>query len=144
MHSKQRGFTLIELMVAMAVAGILAATAYPSFAGPLFKARRTDGITALLQLQMSQERWRANHGNYASLTQLKVNATSIMGYYQLSVADPTATGFAVSAAGTGSQAGDSACKVLRITVADGNANFTSGADERTRNDSADNKRCWNL
>ena len=49
MHSKQHGFTLIELMVAMAVAGILAATAYPSFAGPLFKARRTDGITALLQ-----------------------------------------------------------------------------------------------
>lgn len=140
----QRGFTLIEMMVVTAIAGILAATAYPSFAGPLFKARRTDGLTALLQLQMSQERWRSDHSSYASIADLKINATTSMGYYQLSVIDISATGFTATATGAGTQAKDSACKVLRLIVEGGNTVYASGTSEQAANSSADNKRCWNL
>lgn len=143
-NNKQRGFTLIEMTVVTAIAGVLAATAYPSFAGPVFKARRTDGLTALLALQMSQERWRSEHSSYASLDDLKLNATSSMGYYRLNVGSATATGFTASATGTGTQANDSACKVLRVTVAEGNTIYTSGADDQATNSAADNKRCWNL
>ena len=82
-----RGFTLIELMVATAITGILAATAYPSFQGPIFKARRTDGLTALLQLQLTQERWRSEHTSYASLAELKTSTTSSLRYYQLDMID---------------------------------------------------------
>lgn len=142
--NQQRGFTLIEMMVVTAIAGILAATAYPSFAGPLFKARRTDGLTALLALQMNQERWRSDHGSYASAADLKINTTTSMGYYQLSISDTSANGFTATATGAGAQAKDSACKVLRIVVDGNNTSYVSGANEQAANSSADNKRCWNL
>lgn len=143
-QNKQRGFTLIELMVATAVTGVLAATAYPSLQAPVFKARRTDGLTALLALQMSQERWRSEHSSYAALSDLKTGALSSMRYYQLTVESASATGFTASATGTGTQANDTACKVLRVIVAEGNTSYTSGADAQASNSAANNKRCWNL
>ena len=144
MHKQQRGFTLIELTVATAIVGILAATAYPSFQGPVFKARRTDGITALMQLQMSQERWRSGHSSYAQLAELNTGAASSMRYYALNVTEASATGFSAIATGTGVQAGDNACKVLRITVNGGDTSYASGEDESTANSSADNRRCWGV
>ncbi|MEY4562758.1 MAG: hypothetical protein RLZZ618_2035, partial [Pseudomonadota bacterium] len=53
-----RGFSLIETLVVLALLGILVAIAYPSFANSLAKARRIDGRVALLELQLVQERWR--------------------------------------------------------------------------------------
>lgn len=144
MNRMQQGFTLIELMIATAIAGILAAAAYPSFQAPLFKARRSDGITALLQLQLSQEQWRSSHPQYASLDDLRTPTTSGLRYYQLDVSDVTANGYTAVATGAGAQAGDSACRVLRLTVTGGHANFESGADATHHNASADNRRCWNL
>lgn len=144
MNKHQNGFTLVELMVATAITGVLAATAYPSFQAPVFKARRIDGITALFQLQMSQERWRSSHSSYASLAELNANASSSLRYYALDVSEATATGFSATATGTGAQASDNACKVLRITVDQGHASYASGATEQASNSSADNKRCWNL
>lgn len=144
MNTRQHGFTLIELMVATAITGILAATAYPSFQGPITKARRTDGITALLRLQMSQERWRSSHSTYASLAEVSRGAVSDMRYYEIDVTEATPTGFSAVARGTGSQTNDVACRVLRLTVAGGHTSHSSGADERTDNSPLDNKRCWNL
>jgi type IV pilus assembly protein PilE len=144
MNTRQHGFTLIELMVATAITGILAATAYPSFQAPIFKARRIDGITALLQLQMSQERWRSSHGSYASLAEMNSGAASGMRYYEIDVTAANATGFSAVARGTGSQARDDACRVLRLTVAGGDTRHTSGADDSTDNTPVANRRCWNL
>jgi type IV pilus assembly protein PilE len=145
MHgTPQRGFTLIELMVITSIIGILAATAYPSFQAPVFKVRRTDGVTALMHLQMSQERWRSGHANYAQLSELNAGAVSSMRYYALSVTEATASGFSAVATGTGSQAADSVCKVLRITVNEGDTRYASGADEATANSSSDNRRCWGV
>lgn len=144
MNARQQGFTLIELMVATAITGILAATAYPSFQAPLLKARRIDGITALLQLQMSQERWFSNHRSYASAADMNIGTVSNQRHYELQVTDSSSTGFSAVALGTGSQAGDGPCRVLRLTVERGHTSYTSGADERTDNTTAANKRCWNL
>ncbi|MBX3618789.1 MAG: type IV pilin protein [Rhizobacter sp.] len=145
MHaSPQAGFTLIELMIAMAIAGILAAIAYPSFMGPIHKARRSDGITSLLQLQMNQEQWRASHAAYAGMSELGVPATSGLRYYALDVADASTTGYALAATAIGAQAADEGCRVLRVIVAHGLTAYASGPDERTANASADNKRCWGL
>jgi len=144
MNTRQHGFTLIELMVATAITGILAATAYPSFQGPLLKARRIDGITALLQLQMSQERWFSDHRRYASATDTNTGPASQPRHYELQVTEATNTGFSAVARGTGSQAADGACRVLRLTVEGGHTSYASGADEHTDNTSAANKRCWNL
>ncbi len=144
MNTRQHGFTLIELMVATAITGILAATAYPSFQGPIFKARRIDGITALLHLQMNQERWRSSHGSYASLAEINNGSAPGMRYYELNITEATSSGFSAIASGTGTQAGDTDCRVLRLTLAGGHTSYTSGANERTDNTPLANKRCWNL
>lgn len=139
-----RGFTLVEVMVTTAIVGILASLAYPSFAAPLLRARRTDGLTALLQLQINQERWRSEHGGYATLAELRLAASSALGYYRLTVAEASSDGFVAFAHATGAQAQDAACKVLGIRVADGDTRLSSGADEQASNSDAGNKRCWNL
>jgi type IV pilus assembly protein PilE len=144
MHTQQRGFTLIELTVATAIVGILASVAYPSFQAPVFKARRIDGVTALMHLQMSQERWRSGRSSYANLGELNASAVSSMRYYQLDVPEATSAGFSATATATGAQAGDSTCRVLRITVNGGDTSYASGADENTANSAADNKRCWGV
>ena len=51
------GFTLIELMVVVAVIGILSAIAYPSYAEYLRKSRRTDGRRALLEAAGAMEKY---------------------------------------------------------------------------------------
>jgi type IV pilus assembly protein PilE len=139
-----RGFTLIEMMVVTAIVGILASVAVPSFQAPLYKARRTDGITALLQLQMSQEQWRSGHTQYASLAELRAPTASGMRHYMLAVAEANAAGYSLVATATGAQAGDRPCRVLRVTVANGQATHASGADERNTNADGDNRRCWGI
>ena len=132
------------MMIVTALVGILASIAVPSFLAPLYKARRTDGISALLQLQMSQEQWRSGNTQYASLAELRAPATSAMRYYALSVADPSASGYSLTATATGAQAGDQGCRILRVTMTNGQATHASGPDERSANAEADNRRCWGL
>ncbi|MFI3186333.1 MAG: prepilin-type N-terminal cleavage/methylation domain-containing protein, partial [Methylococcaceae bacterium] len=56
MKQSQAGFTLIELMVTVAIVGILAAIAYPSYQDSVRKSRRADASGALLGLANAMER----------------------------------------------------------------------------------------
>lgn len=118
---RMRGFTLIELMIAVAVVGILAAIAYPGFMAQIRKSRRADGVQALAALQQAQERWRSQNPAYGAFSDLGLNALSANGYYTLSISGkPTETGYVALATGGGSQASDKAgsvnCNVLTVTV----------------------------
>ena len=63
---KNRGFTLIELMITVAIIVILASIAYPSYQGYVLRAKRGDAKVALLSLQLAQEKYRANCVQYAT------------------------------------------------------------------------------
>jgi len=60
----QRGFTLMELMITVAVVGILAAIAYPSFTEQIARSRRTEAQTILLSGQQWMERFYSENYRY--------------------------------------------------------------------------------
>ena len=70
------GFTLIETMVTIGIAGVLSSVAYPSLEGQVMRARRSDALVALMQAQFAQERFRANNASYGSLADAGVRPTS--------------------------------------------------------------------
>jgi type IV pilus assembly protein PilE len=73
---KNTGFTLIELMVVIAVVAIIAAIALPAYTGQVRQSRRADAVNALGDLQLRQERWRAENPAFANTVQLGTMPTS--------------------------------------------------------------------
>ncbi|MGH8540893.1 MAG: type IV pilin protein [Stenotrophobium sp.] len=62
---RSRGFSLIELVIAVAIAGILAAIAIPSYQESVARTRRAQAQTAVLGLAHALERWFTNNNSYA-------------------------------------------------------------------------------
>ena len=60
------GITLIELMVVVALLGILASIAYPAYQDQMMKSRRTDGHAELMSIMNAQERFFTNFGSYTT------------------------------------------------------------------------------
>jgi len=143
-NRNQCGFTLIELMFSVTIAGFLSSVAYPAYQGTVQKVRRSDALVAMMDIQMAQERFRSNNVAYASLTELRSRATSPAGHYLLDVQTPTNAGFVVLATAAGSQRSDTSCGVLKLTVDGANVSYASGSDGNVGNDSVANKRCWSL
>jgi type IV pilus assembly protein PilE len=61
---RTQGFTLIELMLVLATAGLLAAMAYPGYRQHVVRVKRTEGQVALLALMQQQERYFTQNNRY--------------------------------------------------------------------------------
>ena len=137
------GFTLIELLVTIAIVGILAAIAVPMFGEQLAKSRRAEAIGTLADLQLRQERWRANHATYGTLDQV-VGTTAAafnaaQANYNFSVSDNTGTDVLITATPKGAQAGDR-CGNFLLRIDNNNNNAPAGLVDKTTSTAAE--RCW--
>jgi type IV pilus assembly protein PilE len=139
-----RGFTLIELMICVAIVGVLSSIAYPAFSSTIASTRRSDALLALMKVQLLQERFRAEHSNYGELSQLGLGSASPSRHYDITVLNPSADGYVVHASAIGSQQQDARCRHLRLTVEGLNVAYASGATEAADNAAAVNSRCWRL
>lgn len=111
------GMTLIELLIVVAIVGILAAIAGPTWNDQVIKSRRADARNTLLAAQIEQEQYRANNLTYAtSMSAMGMGSfdSTSRDYYRLEVVSADATGFLITATPNGNQTNDSTCNVFAV------------------------------
>lgn len=122
-----RGFTLIELMIVVAIVAILAAVAVPSYQSSIRKTNRQDAREALLDFAARQEKYRLANSKYAIPGEYKTELgyasassfTTPGGNYSITpsknfcpLTDNSC--YAMVATTIGSQASDTSCKFLAL------------------------------
>jgi len=128
LHRRRRGFTLVEICIALVVVTLLGAVAYPTYSAQVNKARRGDGKQALVELAQRLERYYSERGTYAGATLGSSGiyaSTSSGGYYTLAITLQTADAFTITATPGGVMASD-ACGTFRYNQL-GTASLAPGA-----------------
>ena len=132
---KSKGFTLIELMIVVAIVGILAAVAYPSYQRYVQDSRRSDARANLVQLAQFMERYYTANGRYVdgggNAPALPFTESPRDGndkYYDLQLQGVNAQNYTLTATPKGAMAGDR-CGTLSINQAGVKAASGGSVDE---------------
>ncbi len=87
MQNKKRrniaGFTLIELMIVVAIIAIIAAIGYPAYGNYVIRGKRSEGRSTLLDAAALLERYYSDNNQYAALATVGIASTSENGHYNI-------------------------------------------------------------
>lgn len=109
------GFTLIELIIAIAIVGILASIALPSYQEHVRNTRRTDARDALSNAAQIMERQYTSTNAYTGGTIVKdVAFSSPSGYYSVTATELTTGTYTLVSTANAPQDKDVACKTMSI------------------------------
>lgn len=125
---RQRGFTLIELMIAVVIVAILTGIAFPSYQRYVLRSHRVEAQALLSEAAARQERYYSQNNAYAS-TAAALNMTSqvnALQYYSLAISNVTDTSYTLTATAQGAQAKDGQCLSLSIDQAGTRSNTGTG------------------
>ncbi len=115
-RNRQRGFTLIELMVVVAIAALLAMVAIPSYDSFVTRTRRSEAREALSDFAARQEQFFLNNKSYSnSVAALGRGTATSGGYYNISIPLATTTAYTLRADAQSPQDRDTDCAVMTLT-----------------------------
>lgn len=145
MRNKQRGVTLMELLIVIIIVGILAAVAIPSYRQYVIRSQRADAKDFLLAAATAQEKFYLQCNTYATGVgaaldcagpTMQFPAMSKNGWYQLAITAANAAAFTIQAtAVAGPQLQDTPCRTFQVT--------DRGIRTATNSLGADNTaECW--
>ncbi len=129
---RQKGFTLIELMITVAIVAILAAVAYPAYRDQVLRTRRADAKGALMSFASAMERFYTQNNTYLGAaaggantgapaatvfahTEAPIDGTTK--YYDLRITAAAASTYTLQAQPKGDQVNDTKCATLSLTQA---------------------------
>ncbi len=143
-RKKAAGFTLIELMIAVAIVGILASIAIPSYTSYVQRSKRTEAMVALMQVAQMQEKFYSQNLRYAdSRATLGVSANTENDLYAITIAGTKSGGgvctntvdnacitytATATAKSTASQYQDTDCRAFTLTNTGLKASTDSGGN----------------
>lgn len=131
-----RGWSLVELMVALLVLAILLSLAYPAYNNQVIKSRRADGHALLYEAAQRQQQFFTSNNQYTATVGvggLEMAAASDSGFYTLSINRPNATTYTLTATAVSPQDADTDC---------GNLSLTSLNIKACSADGCEPARCW--
>lgn len=144
LHRKQRGITLMELMIVVAIIAIISAIAYPSYTQYVINTKRATAVSELLQVADRQQQFFMDNKTYAgNLTNLgfaanphvvadngnSVAAADANAIYSLALSNVTATTYTITATPLhGQLSGDTECGSLALTQAGARSASGAGTD----------------
>ena len=140
---RQRGMTLIELMIVVVIVAVLASIALPSYRSYVLRTHRVEAKTALLNLAAAQEKFYLENNTYAANSVLAtappaglgLQATTENGWYTVVIANgANAANFSATATAAGAQVNDTDCATFSITAL--------GVKTATKQGGAASTACW--